>query len=71
MRKDRYSALLMANMVGRTLQRAPRVDERQALGGFARDMAADAARHTGQMYAGPAWYNLTAGACRAVTRRRD
>jgi hypothetical protein len=36
LRKDRYSALLMANMVGRTLQRAPKQPEYEARGGFAR-----------------------------------
>jgi intein/homing endonuclease len=38
LRKDRYSALLMANMVARTLQRAPKEPEYEAPGGFAHDL---------------------------------
>lgn len=40
LRKDRYSALLMANMVARTLQRAPNRPQYAYTGGFARDLAA-------------------------------
>lgn len=38
LRKDRYSSLLMANMVARQIHRAPVVIEYQAAGGFAREI---------------------------------
>jgi hypothetical protein len=65
LRKDRYSALLMANMVGRTLQRAPKQPEYQGAGGFARQIAGDRAGSRGSagpLYAGPAWFTEPANA---------
>ena len=52
-RKDRYSALLMANMAARILHRTPPAPEYKAVGGFAsnHDNKAD-----GPNYIGPSWW---------------
>jgi hypothetical protein len=39
MRKDRYSSLLMANMIGRTLQRKAKEEAYVSLGGFAKTLS--------------------------------
>lgn len=52
-RKDRYSALLMANMVGRSLARAPVKPAYVPFGGFAKDLGARKGAWSAQ---GPAWY---------------
>lgn len=59
LRKDRYSALLMANMVARTLGRTPPVPEYHAAGGFVgKDYSKVVGIKSGQgLYNGPA--NLT------------
>ena len=51
-RKDRYSSLLMANMVARQLVRETVVEISTTQGGFAGDYAVDG----GQMFQGPAWF---------------
>ena len=51
-RKDRYSALLMANSIARTIQRTDAPQEYHAVGGFASDIK-DA---DGDLYIGPAWF---------------
>ncbi len=69
LRKDRYSSLLMANMVARTLQRAPKQELfRQGIGGFAGDMASSKA--SGALYTGPQWCKVDAQDYVAVARRR-
>ncbi len=50
--KDRYSALLMANMSSRTIFRTPLEPEYKAVGGFAHDVQ----KAEGQLYVGPDWY---------------
>ncbi len=60
LRKDRYSSLLMANMVGRVLQRTPKVAPYKTMGGFAHEMGANA-KQSGPMYVGPAWYTGSVG----------
>jgi hypothetical protein len=75
LRKDRYSSLLMANMVGRILERTPKTQEYQPVGGFAHQIAKDnKARATGgQMWIGPAWWTEPAsgmGNYGAVVKRR-
>lgn len=71
LRKDRYSALLMANMVGRSFQRVPTRAEYAYMGGFAHDLIRDkekspeARRPTWQ---NPDWYTLSAGFGAAVRR---
>lgn len=63
LRKDRYSALMMANYVARSIQRAPAAIDYSVIGGFAHQIAArDAFGLTGiaesnEMYAqGPDWF---------------
>lgn len=60
LRKDRYSALLMANMIGRVLQRTPKEQEYKPMGGFAHDLSRDSQANgngaTGPMWIGPSWY---------------
>lgn len=60
LRKDRYSALLMANMTGRTLQRTPRASAYKVVGGFAHDMKARS-RGDGPMYSGAQWWTPVGG----------
>lgn len=74
LRKDRYSSLLMANMAGRTIQRAPREAEYRPSGGFARDLVSGKGREAaaGLWATGPAWYTDSvghAGGYGAVVRR--
>ena len=52
LRKDRYSALLMANMAGRTMQRTPIPPDHEFTGGF----AARGKNQEGPDYIGPAWF---------------
>lgn len=71
-RKDRYSSLLMANMVARTLQRAPGEVTYKEAGGFVGELKG---RPTGgQMWSGNHWANniVSDGASfgAVVTRRR-
>jgi hypothetical protein len=54
-RKDRYSALLMANMVARAFQRIEVQDEYTHTGGFARHVASQNAEDK-EMYIGPEWF---------------
>lgn len=56
MRKDRYSALLMANMASRTLQRTPTQEEYQFYGGFATGGHVPA-KSEEKMYTGPSWFS--------------
>jgi hypothetical protein len=56
MRKDRYSALLMANMSGRVLQRLPTPQEYNFYGGFAATMEDYKSKEIGDMYSGPNWF---------------
>lgn len=53
LRKDRYSALLMANMAARTLSRLPEATVYNFYGGFATIEKTD---KTGNMYTGPNWF---------------
>lgn len=59
MRKDRYSALLLANMGARGIMRAPEEPHRDpVVGGFARDFRGrfDRKRREVKLYDGPGWY---------------
>jgi len=56
MRKDRYSALLMANMAARTLQRTPEAATVQFYGGFATGGFKEAAKDK-NLYSGPSWFS--------------
>jgi hypothetical protein len=55
MRKDRYSALIMANMAARTLQRMPTQAEYQFYGGFATG-GYETKKTTENLYNGPSWF---------------
>jgi len=53
LRKDRYSALLMANMAARTIQRTPVPPTYDTIGGFVGDSQK---KLEGPMYMGPQWF---------------
>ena len=55
LRKDRYSALLMANHCARTEMRAPEEIERQNVGGFINTINL-LQKKEGAMYTGPQWF---------------
>jgi hypothetical protein len=55
MRKDRYSALLMANMAARVLQRTPTQEAYQFYGGFATGGHAQK-NPSEKLYTGPSWF---------------
>jgi hypothetical protein len=54
MRKDRYSALLMANMAARTIQRTPTQEMYNFYGGFA--TGGHYKKNEERMYSGPSWF---------------
>tara|TARA_B100000073_G_scaffold341474_1_gene342892 strand:+ start:1271 stop:3247 length:1977 start_codon:yes stop_codon:yes gene_type:complete len=54
MRKDRYSALLMANMAARVLQRTPTQEAYKFYGGFA--TGGHKPKSDEKMYNGPSWF---------------
>ena len=56
MRKDRYSALIMANMSARVLARLPSQEEYQFFGGFASTLPKDSKQKDSSMYSGPNWF---------------
>ena len=56
MRKDRYSALLMANMSARILSNTPTRKEYEFYGGFAYMPDNSKKKHTEEYYNGPAWF---------------
>lgn len=60
-RKDRYSSLLMANMVARTIQRTLATPNNYVAGGFAHDIAAVSKekkdKHAGQLCNAPEWFS--------------
>jgi hypothetical protein len=68
LRKDRYSALVMANMIARTMQRAPAPMEYNMVGGVRGGIEA---KDDGQMYYGPDWFTkgVDAGIVRGISRR--
>jgi hypothetical protein len=53
LRKDRYSALVIGNMVARQIHRKPSAVDYEVIGGFTSDIAKG---NTGQMYHGPEWF---------------
>lgn len=68
LRKDRYSSLLMANMVARVMQRTPKKELFTGMGGFANQISSGKA--SGSLYSGPQWWNMDANDYVAVARRR-
>ncbi len=68
MRKDRYSALVICNMVARQQHRAIPQAEYDAIGGFASDLNSP---ENGNLYNGPAWFTEMANdSYRGVKRVR-
>jgi intein/homing endonuclease len=67
LRKDRYSALVMCNMISRTIQRAPLAQEYDVIGGARGDIG----KQEGQMYYGPDWFvrGMNDGIVCGVSRR--
>jgi hypothetical protein len=61
MRKDRYSALIMANMAGRVLQRAPTPQAYSFYGGFATAGEDYKAKKREDFYSGPNWFTENMG----------
>lgn len=57
MRKDRYSSLVMANMVARQIHRTPPPMVYETIGGFVSEIKHDA---EGELYQGPAWFTDSA-----------
>jgi hypothetical protein len=53
LRKDRYSALIMANMSARTMRRTPPSLDYESVGGFVGDVKT---KEDGPTYIGPAWW---------------
>jgi len=56
MRKDRYSALLMANMAARIIQRTPEQQEYKFYGGFAGGGEFRSKAENENYYSGPSWF---------------
>ena len=56
MRKDRYSALVMANMAARCLARTPSPQEYEFYGGFATISEAQKKKQKGEDFSGPNWF---------------
>lgn len=57
MRKDRYSALLMANMAARIIARTRTPEDYEFFGGFASTYVADKKnKPTGNLFSGPSWF---------------
>lgn len=72
MRKDRYSSLLMANMVARSLSRAEPALRYAFVGGLKQDLAGKAEvnkEKNSKMYTGAGWYNPSANTFRAINRK--
>jgi hypothetical protein len=57
MRKDRYSALLMANMAARVLQRTPEQEAYNFYGGFATGREQTKSYENEKLYNAPSWFS--------------
>lgn len=56
LRKDRYSALVMANMVARSIKRADVPPEYNMIGDFASNIVVGNQANEGSKYSGPEWF---------------
>lgn len=56
LRKDRYSALLIANMIARQMNRAEQPVNFEVIGANLRDTG----KHAGDLYKGPNWFTNAA-----------
>ena len=72
MRKDRYSSLVMANMVAREIHRATNPIRFGIAGGFSKDLANQGSAPQ-QLYQGPAWFTnqVGDGSCFRVIKRHS
>ena len=71
MRKDRYSALVIANMIARTIYREIPPPTYQSIGRIAGDSGRSSQQGTKNMYMGPEWAKgINDGTCFAVRRRQ-
>lgn len=64
MRKDRYSALLMANSIARTMQRAPAPIQYNVVGAA----KGTTSKQDGKLYIGPDWYDVSEKCFRGFKR---
>jgi len=71
LRKDRYSALLIANMAARRLQRMPEIYNRMVVGGFAQKSSIKKQINSGDknLFVGPQKYVKSLNICAAVRRQ--
>ncbi len=67
LRKDRYSALLIANMLARSINRADAPFKIGQIGGLRQDLAAK--KVEGQLYYGNEWYRVDANTFKGVKRK--
>jgi len=56
LRKDRYSALVMANYVARSIHRSPASPAYSVIGGFSHQLKAKSEFESKNMYQGPDWF---------------
>lgn len=56
MRKDRYSALIMANFIARSIHRTPASPEYSVIGGFSHQIKARNEHSAQTLYQGPDWF---------------
>ena len=72
MRKDRYSSLVMANMIAREIHRATNPIRFGIAGGFSKDLANQGSAPQ-QLYQGPAWFTnqVGDGSCFRVIKRHS
>lgn len=61
LRKDRYSALLMANMTSRTMANIPLMPEYVCYGGFSKDLIKNRGAIKRTQHQNPDWYRETVG----------
>ena len=69
LRKDRYSALLIANMAARSIIRATPATQYNLIGGTSKTLGKD---NDGKMYNGPDWYtsNVNQNICMGIQRKK-
>jgi len=72
LRKDRYSALVMANMVARQMARQTPAVEFPTIGGTTKELCRAAGMNDGVMYRGPEWFTKGGGFTGiGITRRAE
>ena len=66
--KDRYSSLLIANMIARTTLRADKPAEYLMIGGAVPQMQAEGKKGSA-MYDPNGWWHMPEGVCRGISRQ--